>query len=228
MIKWSFLLGFTRPTEKILAFSKRLGLWEQELVVKVLEGHYTFQMDSPRDNVVYSKKDMLNDVVKKSDGRYLLVLCSLISCSRLAEMQYCKDGSEKQSSQSRGLPPPLSCSKDSICFQEALTSSEIVWATRPLSASFLVTKLIAEPCQGLCPGLTCSLFQFCSRIPVEPIYTAVHAPCQTVVFSWKSSDWWNLFSGYCSRQLFLPNPRAQAGTRSFVWMSEQAQPQAPQ
>lgn len=147
------------------------------------------------------EKDMLNDVVKTN--RLQIHIRSLvtnkpqqISRDEVQELWFSKAVFTKQ--------PVLIAPQIPKTGSTSRWSSETVLASPfPLSASFLVTELSrSRAIGGLSPGLTCSLFQFCSRITAEPIYWA---PCslQTAVFSCKSAYWWNLFSGYCSRQLFL-------------------------
>lgn len=86
----------------------------------------------------------------------------------------------------------------------------------PLSAS-LVTELTEQSHQshrGLCPGLTCSLFQFCSRIPAEPIYMAECPPTDSCIQLQKHRlvklVFWLLF-----KAIVPMKPQGPSGMRSF-------------
>lgn len=138
------------------------------------------------------------------------------------------------------LTPSL---KDWVCFWKARPSSQTVWAAPllppttphpatfpllPLSVSFLVTELTRQRHWGLCPGLTCSLFQFCSRIPAEPIYMAGCPPTDSCIQLQKRRlvklVFWLLF-----KAIVPVKPRGPSGMRSFgvdEWASrsEQARP----
>lgn len=101
-----------------------------------------------------------------------------------------------------------------VCFQKARHSSQSEPAAATLSASFLVTKLTPERHPGLCPGLTCSLFRFCSRVPAEPIYTAQCPPTDGCIQLQKPRlvelVFWLLF-----KAIVPVKPQGPSGMRSF-------------
>lgn len=187
----------------------------------------TFQMASLWDNVVYSRERHANwCCIKKEKIRWQIHICSLLT------------NKPQQVSRHKGLqlwfrkavftkqwiliPSP----KDgSASRRPNIPHKQFEPAAATLSASFLVTKLTRRGTQGWAQALPAPFSGSAPESQQSP-FTRPSAPRQTAVFSCKSPDWWNLFSGYCSRQLFLWNTRAQAEWDPLVWMSEQAQPKA--
>lgn len=162
---------------------------------------------------------MLTQVVKKkknqSDCRYIFVVCSLIN--HHAERKDSNCGSRKQSSQSSSSshPTPQTPKTGSTSRRPLARPQEQSGAApAPLSASLLVAECSIQRHQGLGPGLTCFLFQFCPRITAELIFTALCPPPDSCIQLQKPRlvelVFWLLF-----KAIVPVKPQGPGGMRSF-------------